>query len=698
MEQAILYSLDNGFVDSAVFLSEQLHHTDTSNDNSRFLHGLCLYRATEVNKAHLTTQATRHLGCAYIYARTCLALKKYRAGVAALMAVQQSWTGTSNFYDHTESTRRLLPDAAAVSCLLGHLYKEEDEVKRAIECYVSAVRANPYLWEAFEGLLGLGVDMQVKNVFRPSDVLRCARTMYEENGAITRTDAHAIPSMTPDIFSQASKTTVGKVYNFRPTLPLTRLDEFAMPNGPATPTLGSDQQRSALDAMGGSTAQVPARTKQKSRLPDLTAPKFGLSRMTELATNGAPSRAVQQEDNETSSSGQRRSSRLNLHSIRPTSRNGGAKRTTKTVQSGSTGQTSFSNNGRASTTENRNPKASVILPSGDAESQLLRLLGQIGEGYYALSKYQCQRSIESFKALDLHAKSSPTISAKLGRAYYESGAYAEAAVCYQKLHRAAPARLEDMELYSTCLWHLHKDIELSYLAHEILDLDRLSPQAWCILANCFSLQREHDQALKCVRRAIQLDGDFAYAHTLEGHEFAANEEFEKAQTSFRNAIRADKRHYNAWYGLGMAYMKTGDNDQAEFHFVKAAQINPTNAVLVCCIGIVLERAKKWPEALLQYERACQLAPQNALARFKKAKALIMARDYKSAMNDLHILKELAPDEANVHYLLGKMYRQFGDKVSAMKHLTIAMNLDNKSSHLVKEAIENMDELDNTMAQ
>ncbi|CCG81389.1 Anaphase-promoting complex subunit 3 [Taphrina deformans PYCC 5710] len=701
MEQAVLYSLDNGFLHSAVFLSEQLYYVDKLNDNSRFLHGLCLLRSRQTNKAHLICQAIKHLGCAYIYARTCLVLKKYKAGITALLSVQQYWHSTSHFYNHTESTRRLLPDAAAVNCLLGQLYQADNDAKRATEHLVNAARANPYLWEAFEGLLKLGVEMTVKNVFRPSDALNSARSMFDAAGATTTDDLMSDLQTTPDIFNQLPKGNEAKNYMFRPTLPLTRLDEFDTPNGPATPTMGSDQHRSSLETLASTTIQAPTRNKQKPKLPELSAPKFGLSRVTAETVNGSHYRAGVKDESLATSSGQRRSSRLNLPSIRPSNRNGPVKKTSRFVQNGKTASTKPPAEsipiakGRSETRASTSP---INLPSLEAESTLLRLLSRIGEGYYALSKYQCQRSIDHFQDLEIGNRTTPTILAKLGRAYYEHGNYEDAALCYKDLRRIDPARIDDMELYSTCLWHLRRDIELSYLAHEIVDLDRLSPQAWCILANCFSLQREHDQALKCVGRAIQLDKDFAYAHTLEGHEYAANEEFERAQASFRNAIRADKRHYNAWYGLGMAYMKTGDNDQAEFHFVKAAQINPSNAVLVCCIGIVMERSKRWPEALQQYERACQLAPQNALARFKKAKALIMARDYKSAMNDLHILKELAPDEANVHYLLGKMYRQFGDKTSAMKHLTIAMNLDNKASHLVKEAIENMDELDNSMAQ
>lgn len=694
MEQALLYSLDNGFLQSAVFLSEQLYHTDTANQNSRFLHGLCCLRSGQVGKAHDLTHGIRHLGCAYIYAQTCLSLNKYKAGIMALLSVQSSWTSTSHFYSHTESTRRLLPDGAAVACVLGHLYKQNDDIKKAIENYVLAVKRNPYLWEAFEGLLSLGVDMQVKNVFKKSEVLSSARSMLEENGTgvngIENSSISAFSS--PDIFNQPRSTST-KNNPVRPSQPLTRLDER---NGPMTP-ISSDNPKSSLEASVSVNPHAPLRTQAKSRLLDVRAPiMFGMSRSIH-------SRGPVSKEGMISPGGQRRSHRITNLTGRPNGKTGLKRPSSSVSQDKSVvlpmqadSDANPMANGRHRVTDTR--QSVISLPSPESEINLMSLLKQVGEGFYALSRYQCTRSIDAFKCLDVNVKSSPTVIAKLGRAYYENGNYEEAAMCFKDLRKVAPGRLEDMELYSTCLWHLHKEVELSYLAHEILDLDRLSPQAWCILANCFSLQREHDQALKCVRRAIQLDGDFAYAHTLEGHEFAANEEFEKAQTSFRNAIRVDKRHYNAWYGLGMAYMKTGNNDEAEFHFVKASQINPTNAVLVCCLGIVLERSKRFPEALRQYERACQLAPQNALARFKKAKALIMAKDYTNAMNDLHILKELAPDEANVHYLLGKMYRQFGDKTSAMKHLTIAMNLDNKVNHLVKGAIENMDELDNSIGQ
>lgn len=42
-----------------------------------------------------------------------------------------------------------------------------------------------------------------------------------------------------------------------------------------------------------------------------------------------------------------------------------------------------------------------------------------------------------------------------------------------------------------------------------------------------SFVQEHESALKFFQRALQLDPTFTYAYTLSGHEYFANEDFEK---------------------------------------------------------------------------------------------------------------------------------------------------------------------------
>jgi anaphase-promoting complex subunit 3 len=282
-----------------------------------------------------------------------------------------------------------------------------------------------------------------------------------------------------------------------------------------------------------------------------------------------------------------------------------------------------------------------------------------------------------YNALPSPQRETPYILSQIAKAYYEQAQYAEAEKFFIRVRQLAPTRLEDMEVYSTVLWHLKSEIELAYLAHELIEIDRLSPQAWCAIGNSFSLQREHEQALKCFKRSTQLDSSFAYGFTLQGHEYIANEEFEKALDAYRSAIAADPRHYNAWYGLGKVYEKMGKWSIAEQHYRTAAKINPTNAVLICCIGLVLEKQKHPEDALLMYTRACSLAPQSALSRFKKARCLMSLGRPKEALAELKILRDVVPDEANVWFLMGRLYKILREKGNAVRAFTMALNLDPK---------------------
>ena len=310
---------------------------------------------------------------------------------------------------------------------------------------------------------------------------------------------------------------------------------------------------------------------------------------------------------------------------------------------------------------------------------VLELLKKLGGAYLSLSQFQCADALQILKSLPRQHLDTPWVQAHMGRAHYELAAYAEAEEYFRRVRVLAPTRLEDMEVYSTILWFLKRETELSFLAHELVDAAWQSPQAWCALGNAWSLAQDHEQALRCFRRATQLNPKFAYAYTLQGHEHVLNEEYDKALTAYRHAVAADQRHYNAYYGIGRVYEKLGNFDKAFTHFRTASSIHPTNAVLICCIGKVLERQKQILPALEYFSRATELAPRAAQTRFRKARALLAIGQLQAAQEELMILKDLAPDEAPVHFLLGKLYKTLNDKSSAVRHFTIALSLDPKVS-------------------
>ncbi|KAM0061410.1 putative tetratricopeptide-like helical domain superfamily [Helianthus debilis subsp. tardiflorus] len=86
--------------------------------------------------------------------------------------------------------------------------------------------------------------------------------------------------------------------------------------------------------------------------------------------------------------------------------------------------------------------------------------------------------------------------------------------------------------------HLKKDMRLSYLAQELISIDRLALQSWCAMGNCDSMQKDHGTALKNFQRAVELNSRFTYAHTLCGHGYVAFEDFEMESKVTKMPLRS----------------------------------------------------------------------------------------------------------------------------------------------------------------
>ncbi|XXQ34798.1 Cdc23 domain-containing protein [Plasmodiophora brassicae] len=322
-------------------------------------------------------------------------------------------------------------------------------------------------------------------------------------------------------------------------------------------------------------------------------------------------------------------------------------------------------------------------------TSLPQVVANATEGYRLLCAYQCQEAIDTFMRLPECHFNTSWVLAQVGRAYFELNKYQKSIDMFEAACRVDPCLTSGLEVYSTALWQLKREVQLSFLAQRAVECDRLSPSAWLAVGNCFSLQKEHDTALKFFQRAIQLDPSCAYAYTLSAHEYIANEDFDKAVAGFRNAIRIDEQHYNAWYGLGAIYYRQEKFDVAAYHFRRAIKINPRNSVLECYLGMVLHANKQYDEALHHLQRSCDLEPANLLPRFQKANVFFSMEDYDAAMEELQYLADVAPREASVHFLMGKISKKRGQLGGALMHFLTCLDLDPKDRNLVKSAIDKL---------
>ena len=109
--------------------------------------------------------------------------------------------------------------------------------------------------------------------------------------------------------------------------------------------------------------------------------------------------------------------------------------------------------------------------------------------------------------------------------------------------------------------------------------------------------------------------NFAYAHTLCGHEYVANEDFDTAKKCYQRALSADERHYNAWWGLGNICLKQEKFDQASQLLQSAISINQRSPVLYTYMGMIRHNCSQPQEALTWFEKAEQIDKENSLNKF-----------------------------------------------------------------------------------
>ena len=285
---------------------------------------------------------------------------------------------------------------------------------------------------------------------------------------------------------------------------------------------------------------------------------------------------------------------------------------------------------------------------------LMSLLRHLGQAHLKLSQFSCKEAVKLYENLPPNHASSNYVKALLGKCYFELADYKTSVKYFEEVREDDPFRLELMEYYSTALWHLGQEVSLSSLAQDLQRTDKLSPVTWCAAGNCFSHQKEHENAIRFFQRAVQVSSNFAYAYTLLGHEYVSIEELEKALSCFRTAVRIDARHYNAWYGIGLTYYKQERFQLAEIYYKRALSINKQSPILMCHVAVVQHANNNIEGALDTLNKAIAISPKSALCKFERASILHSTERYQEALEELTQLKQIVPKESSVYFLIGKV--------------------------------------------
>ena len=141
--------------------------------------------------------------------------------------------------------------------------------------------------------------------------------------------------------------------------------------------------------------------------------------------------------------------------------------------------------------------------------ETLNVIHKIMMAYSALGMFNTKQALEIIDTLPTsHAETGFVmgmvlfkINKKAAKSHFELHQYSKAVEIYKKIREIEPFRLHGMDIYGTCLWHLKKKVELSFLGKELEEVDRKAPQTWfvkyynlrCVVGNYFSILHDRNE-------------------------------------------------------------------------------------------------------------------------------------------------------------------------------------------------------------
>jgi TolB-like protein/Tfp pilus assembly protein PilF len=177
------------------------------------------------------------------------------------------------------------------------------------------------------------------------------------------------------------------------------------------------------------------------------------------------------------------------------------------------------------------------------------------------------------------------------------------------------------------------------------------------------------------RRALELDSDYALAHTGLGDCYNYLAKPAEARAAFTQALDLDPRLGEAHASLGFfKFIHDWQFAEAENEFKQALEFNPGYAEAHHWYAIFLANLGRHEEAEAEARRAQELDPLSLLMNMTPALTSYMARRHDAAVEALEKIIEMEPNFTPAHSVLGNVYLQMSRYDEAMVEYRKVMEL------------------------
>jgi TolB-like protein/Tfp pilus assembly protein PilF len=184
-----------------------------------------------------------------------------------------------------------------------------------------------------------------------------------------------------------------------------------------------------------------------------------------------------------------------------------------------------------------------------------------------------------------------------------------------------------------------------------------------------SIADSFPQAKAAARKALELDGSLAEAHTSLGQVLLFYDlDFQAAANEFERAIALNPNYATAhhWYGNGPPTV-VGDFDTAIAELKRAQQLDPLSLIINADLAVTFFLARHYDEAITQLRKTIEMDPHFYYAHWNLGQALELKGQLREALAEYKKAAELN-DDPFVIGLLARAYAKLGRRDEALKRL------------------------------
>jgi tetratricopeptide (TPR) repeat protein len=149
---------------------------------------------------------------------------------------------------------------------------------------------------------------------------------------------------------------------------------------------------------------------------------------------------------------------------------------------------------------------------------------------------------------------------------------------------------------------------------------------------------------------------------------------DQAMASFREAIRANPDHAEAYYNLGTIYMNKQMPAEARDALLRAVKIRPDYADALNNLGLIAVQQGRTDEAIAYFQKAAEKNPQSTIVLQNLGNLYRERHRWTESQEVLERALKIDPEDPAINYSLGLLFALQDDSARAGEYLERAVKL------------------------